>query len=125
MVSIIQLRKLNYRHPDWSGGWKKTTSRLSRLFFVAIAEPNTIIKVNGDKNYIASIVAHASNVPGKILETEKVLQGKRAVNVQHQKIGKLILDECCERNSDVRKNTIYVPLIFCLVYGVYRAGNFG
>lgn len=98
-ISQVQLQASRISH--WFE--KQHISSIPIYYFVAIADPNTIIKVDGDKQYISSIVSHASNIPGKIIEKENILKEKTIVKLQHHQIAKMILSQCQKRNVDVLK----------------------
>lgn len=58
-------------------------------YFIAISEPSTIIKVEGNKQEIAKVVAHAAHIPNKIKKLES--QGSNQQPIKHQKLGHYLL----------------------------------
>jgi len=69
----------------------------------AIADPSTIVKVSGDEEEIAKVVAHGAEFPKMILD--KDIETGRADNekLPHYKIGRAILQECRDFNIDIFK----------------------
>ncbi|RDW21464.1 hypothetical protein CWR48_03440 [Oceanobacillus arenosus] len=76
-----------------------SSPNLPIYYFVAISEPSTIIKVIGNQQEVAEIVAHAAMIPKKIMEIEERLAASE--KVQHQKIGYMIMKECTEFDLDI------------------------
>ncbi|MEC5423417.1 nuclease-related domain-containing protein [Virgibacillus sp. C22-A2] len=69
-------------------------------FFIAISEPSTIIKVIGDQEEIAKVVAHGEYIPKKILDMNAALASS-GEKLNQKKIGHLILSECKEYDRDI------------------------
>ncbi|NAO99702.1 NERD domain-containing protein [Halomonas sp. MG34] len=61
-------------------------------YFIAISDPSTIIKVEGNKEEIAKVVAHAAHIPNKIKQHEA--RGSNQQPIQHQKLGAKMLRAC-------------------------------
>jgi hypothetical protein len=70
-------------------------------YFVAIAEPNTLINVTGDAEAISNTVLHGEQIPWKIMEYEE--QHNTNQPIPHQKIGHSILNNIEEFDMDVLK----------------------
>lgn len=70
-------------------------------FFVAISDPSTVIKVTGDEEAVAKVVAHGSFIPQKITEKEETLKPNGQVSIRPHKIGEAILRECKEYDFDI------------------------
>ncbi|WP_198029972.1 nuclease-related domain-containing protein [Oceanobacillus manasiensis] len=68
--------------------------------FIAISNPSTIIKVEGEKEHIAKVVAHAAYIPGKIMHQDNAVA--KNTPIQHQKLGAKILGAC--------KQTYHLPM---------------
>ncbi|UJL45839.1 NERD domain-containing protein [Virgibacillus sp. NKC19-16] len=69
--------------------------------FIAISDPSTIIKVEGDREEIAKVVAHGANIPRKLVEINKQLPAHAAL--QDRKIGTVIQKESKEYEIDIMK----------------------
>ncbi|WP_077329115.1 NERD domain-containing protein [Virgibacillus siamensis] len=72
-------------------------------YFVAIADPSTIMEVVGDEQELAKIVAHAARIPSMILAKEDELSNAGANKLQHWNIGKQILRDCIEYDRDIMR----------------------
>ncbi|GAA0606274.1 hypothetical protein GCM10009001_24380 [Virgibacillus siamensis] len=70
-------------------------------YFVAIADPSTIIEVVGDEIELAKVVAHGARIPSMILEKERELTNAGAGKLQDWQIGKQILSDCIEYDRDI------------------------
>ncbi|MFD1039988.1 nuclease-related domain-containing protein [Virgibacillus byunsanensis] len=76
-------------------------------FFVAISEPSTIIKVIGNEQYIANIVAHGEHIPKKIEQMDERIEKEGQARIKGQKIGRALLRDCREFEMDIlRKNNV-------------------
>ncbi|RIU94767.1 nuclease-related domain-containing protein [Oceanobacillus picturae] len=71
-------------------------------YFIAISDPSTIIKVEGNKEEIAKVVAHAAHIPNKIKEHEA--QGSIQQPIQHQKLGHFLMQAARMRGYNLMKN---------------------
>ncbi|WP_404455335.1 nuclease-related domain-containing protein [Oceanobacillus kapialis] len=60
--------------------------------FIAVSDPSTIIKVEGEREHIARVVSHAAYIPGKIKSQADAMTGNAPI--QHQKLGATILRAC-------------------------------
>ncbi|MBP1969218.1 hypothetical protein J2Z83_001322 [Virgibacillus natechei] len=69
--------------------------------FIAISDPSTIIKVEGDREEISKVVAHGAHIPRKILELNKQLPAHAAL--QDRTIGTMIRKECLDYDIDIMK----------------------
>lgn len=70
-------------------------------FFIAISDPSTVIKVIGDSEAIARVVAHGENIPKKIVEKDTYLANNGYAKLPRQKIGGMILEDCKEEDFDI------------------------
>ncbi|WP_106496245.1 NERD domain-containing protein [Lentibacillus sp. Marseille-P4043] len=70
-------------------------------FFIAIAEPSTVIKVIGDKQDIARVVMHGDHVPMKLMEMDAEYARNNSARLPSRKIGEGILRECQEFDVDI------------------------
>ncbi|MGY0691486.1 nuclease-related domain-containing protein [Virgibacillus sp. FSP13] len=70
-------------------------------FFIAIAEPSTVIKVIGDREAIAKVVAHGEHVPKKLMEIDAAYARSNSVRLPSREIGDAILRECQEFDVDI------------------------
>jgi|SRR5690625_170187 len=70
-------------------------------FFIAISDRSTVIKVNGDEEAIAKVVAHGAFIPQKIIEKEKALKAGGQSRAGMQPVGAAILRECKEYDFDI------------------------
>lgn len=70
-------------------------------YFLAIADPGTIIKVEGDKQGIAKVVTHAEHLPQRILEIDAAYAQSNSANLPVKKISDAILSECEEFDIDI------------------------
>lgn len=62
--------------------------------FIAISEPSTIIKVEGDEQAIANIVAHAEHIPKMIQEKEQQLKQSGRAPLPVNALSEAILKAC-------------------------------
>ncbi|MBR3118226.1 MAG: NERD domain-containing protein [Oceanobacillus sp.] len=93
-VELQQLKLQNWLHHN---GF----TNIPIYYFVAISEPSTIIKVIGDTEPIAKVVAHGERIPHIILDIEKKLENTN--KIIHQKIGHMILKKCIDFDRDIMK----------------------
>lgn len=68
-------------------------------YFIAISEPTTRIKVIGDTESIAKVVAHGERIPHIILDHEKKLENPN--KIPHQKIGHTMLRKNIDFDRDI------------------------
>ncbi|SFE10550.1 Nuclease-related domain-containing protein [Lentibacillus persicus] len=71
------------------------------FYLVAIAEPATIIKVEGDRGSIAEVVAHAARIPKMIIKKDKELAEEGFPRLQDYQIGKKLLHASGEFDMDI------------------------
>ncbi|MFD2627837.1 nuclease-related domain-containing protein [Oceanobacillus kapialis] len=71
-------------------------------YFIAISEPSTIIKVEGNKAEIAKVVAHAAHIPNKIKKLES--QSSNQQPIKHQKLGHYLLQANRIRAYNLMRN---------------------
>ncbi|MEN1968830.1 nuclease-related domain-containing protein [Lentibacillus sp. N15] len=76
-------------------------SNIPIYYFIAIAEPSTIVKVEGDKQAIAKAVVHAEYLPQRILEMDSACSRHNRGGLPVQKIANAILRECGEFDVDI------------------------
>ncbi|MFD1362343.1 nuclease-related domain-containing protein [Lentibacillus salinarum] len=86
--------------------------------YVAIADPSTIVKVDGDEEEIAKVVMHGAAVPQMITDKDHEAGRKGAKKLQDYQIGKMILRECGEFDIDMFKRygvrpTDILPGVIC------------
>lgn len=70
-------------------------------FFIAFGEPSTVIKVDGDTETIARLVAHGEHIPRKISAKEKELSLEGGRKIEQRLLGKAILQESEELDYDI------------------------
>lgn len=71
-------------------------------YFIAISDPSTIIKVEGNKEEIAKVVAHAAHIPNKIKQHEA--RGSNQQPIQHQKLGHYLMKAARKREYNLMRN---------------------
>lgn len=71
-------------------------------YFIAISDPSTIIKVEGNKEEIAKVVAHAAHIPNKIKQHEA--RGSTQQPIQHQKLGHFLIQAARKREYNLMRN---------------------
>ncbi|MCG3418147.1 nuclease-related domain-containing protein [Oceanobacillus jordanicus] len=71
-------------------------------YFIAISDPSTIIKVEGNKEEIAKVVAHAAHIPNKIKQHEA--RGSKQQPIQHQKLGHYLMQAARKREYKLMRN---------------------
>ncbi|AVR00364.1 hypothetical protein OBCHQ24_15585 [Oceanobacillus iheyensis] len=71
-------------------------------YFIAISDPSTIIKVEGNKEEIAKVVAHAAHIPYKIKQHEA--RGSAQQPIQHQKLGYYLMQTARKREYTLMRN---------------------
>jgi len=79
----------------------KSLKKIPIYYFIAISDPATVIKVNGDGESLAEIVTHGENLPRKLMEKERTIQTEYPI--QHRKLGYEILRACKEFDLDMMK----------------------
>src|SRR5699024_5687265 len=70
-------------------------------FFVAISDPSTVVKVIGDEEAIAKVVARGEHIPGKIMAKDEALKADGQARMHPRKIGDAMLRECKEYDFDI------------------------
>lgn len=97
-------------------------------YFIAIADPCTIIDVIGDNEAVAKVVGHAEDIPHKITQHEELMKTNEQTKWNGPDIGEMILRECkaydydvLERNG-VKKSDIQAGIICpkCQALGMIR-----
>ncbi|TFJ93072.1 nuclease-related domain-containing protein [Lentibacillus salicampi] len=105
--------------------------------FVAIADPSTVVQVEGDQEEIGKYVVHAAEVPERIMNTDRQFGNKGAKKHSDYQIGKVILKECGEFDINLFKRyglrtTDILPGVICpdcgvrgmkRVYNGWQCGN--
>ncbi|MFD1173209.1 nuclease-related domain-containing protein [Oceanobacillus picturae] len=71
-------------------------------YFIAISDPSTIIKVEGNKEEIAKVVAHAAHIPNKIKQHEA--RGSNQQPIQHQKLAHYLMQAARKREYNLMRN---------------------
>ncbi|ALX49917.1 NERD domain-containing protein [Lentibacillus amyloliquefaciens] len=118
---ITQVENQQFHLQNWLK--RNHLSHVPVYYFVAIAEPATIIKVDGNRETIAENVAHAARIPKMILEKDRQLAQLGYPNLQDYKIGKTILRACGEFDIDIMQKygitrRDLLPGVFCPNCGV-------
>ncbi|RDW20738.1 nuclease-related domain-containing protein [Oceanobacillus chungangensis] len=120
---ITQVELQMYKLQNWlhSHGFQD----IPIYYFIAISEPATIIKVEGDKHLIANIVAHGENIPKKIIDNEKQLAVSKSISIPHQKIGHALLRESIDYDRNIMavhglKISDLLPGVRCLNCSRFR-----
>lgn len=72
-------------------------------YYVAIADPSTIVKVKGDEEEIGKIVVHGAEIHNRIMKNDQLHGQKGVSKLRDHQIGKSILRECGEFDSDMFK----------------------
>lgn len=98
---ITQVENQQFHLQSWLVRNKLAGTPINCL--VAIAEPSTIVKVEGSKEEIAKVVAHGAGIPKMIMGMDQELGRQGAKKLQDYQIGKLILRACREFDLDVMK----------------------
>ncbi|GGJ91578.1 nuclease [Lentibacillus kapialis] len=80
---------------------KHRLTHIPIYYFIAIADPTTIIKVDGDREAISKVVAHAARIPGMIIEKDQELAQAGKPKLPDYQIGKMILHECGVYDMDI------------------------
>lgn len=71
-------------------------------FFIAIADPSTIIRVEGDKHAIANTVMHAEHIPKKLLEIDSAYaKQQNNSRIPVKRIQDTLSSECQEFDIDI------------------------
>lgn len=70
-------------------------------YFIAIADPSTIVKAEGDKQAIAKVVTHAAHLPQRILDIDAVYAQNNSGKLPVKKMSNAILRECGEFDIDM------------------------
>lgn len=86
---ITQVENQNFHLQNWLS--QHNLPNIPIYCFVAISEPSTIIKVIGDAEAIAKVVAHGARIPSMIMEKEQQLAEEDLRKIQDRKIGNMIL----------------------------------
>lgn len=94
-ITQVELQKSNLQ--QWL--LERSYPNIPINYFIAISDPRTIIKVEGDKEKIAEVVAHGANIPKKIIDVNKELASGGAL--QDRKIGQVIVKESKEFDMDI------------------------
>lgn len=70
-------------------------------YFIGISDPGTIIKVIGDQEEIARVVAHGEILPKRIMTTDETLRADAQTKINGFQIGMSILKNCREQDFDI------------------------
>lgn len=89
---ITQAKNQKFHLQNWL--LKHQLAHIPIYYFIAIADPSTIIKVDGNREEISKVVAHASRIPGMIIEKDQELAQAGNAKLHDYRIGKIILREC-------------------------------
>ncbi|QKY70449.1 NERD domain-containing protein [Lentibacillus sp. CBA3610] len=117
---ITQVENHKFLLQNWLQ--QRNLSHIPIYYFVAIADPATIIQVNGNKEEIANIVAHAARIPKMIMDKDQEFAQAGKTKLKNYQIGNAILRECGTFDIDiVRKYGItrndLLPGVFCPACG--------
>src|SRR5699024_487340 len=97
---ITQVESQKLALENWLHGHQ--VANIPIHYFVAIADPSTIIRVEGDKQAIANVVMHGEHVPGKLLEIDAAYaKQQNGLRVPVRKICDAILKECVDFDIDI------------------------
>ncbi|WP_373893860.1 NERD domain-containing protein [Virgibacillus natechei] len=94
-IAQVELQKSNLQ--QWL--LERNFPNIPINYFIAISDPRTIIKVDGDKETIAEVVAHGANITKKIIDVNK--QFARGAALQDRKIGQAIAKESTKFDMDI------------------------
>ncbi|SDQ16246.1 nuclease-related domain-containing protein [Virgibacillus salinus] len=98
---ITQVQNQQFHLQNWLS--QHNLPSIPIYYFVAISEPSTIIKVNGDTEAIGKVVAHAARIPSMVMEKEKQITEQSVNKIQDGKVGKIILNACNVFDMDINK----------------------
>ncbi|MGP4106018.1 NERD domain-containing protein [Virgibacillus sp. L01] len=98
---ITQVQNQQFHLQNWLS--QNNLTNIPIYYFVAISEPSTIIKVNGDAEALGRVVAHAARIPSMIMEKEQQLAEQSVNKIQDRKTGKIILNACNVFDMDIIK----------------------
>ncbi|WP_010531613.1 nuclease-related domain-containing protein [Lentibacillus jeotgali] len=113
---ITQVENQKFHLHNWL--LKHKLAHIPIYYFIAVADPSTIIKVDGNREEISKVVAHASRVPGMIMEKDQELAQAGKAKIQDYKVGKMILRECGVYDMNIMKQYgitcgELLPGVFC------------
>ncbi len=124
------LQETGYRYPITQAelqkshleNWllERSHAEIPIYYFIAIAEPSTIIQVKGDEQAIARVVSHGEHIASKIWEIEQSIQGTNTI--EQQKIEQLIRSANRSQTHNVLdkymiKKTDILPGVVCSICG--------
>ena len=69
--------------------------------FVAIADPSTVVQVEGSQEEVGKYVVHAAEIPERIMNADRQFGNKGVKKFSDYQIGKAILHECGEFDVDM------------------------
>lgn len=95
---ITQAEKQQLQLTKWL---HKRHHHIPVYFFIAISDPSTVIKVNGDEETIVRVVAHGAFIPQKIIDKEEALKAGGGARARPHEIGAAILRACMEYDFDI------------------------
>ncbi|WP_099159574.1 NERD domain-containing protein [Virgibacillus ndiopensis] len=70
-------------------------------YLIAVSDPSTIIKVNGDKQAIAEVVMHGEYIPMKVMEIDEKFARSGQPRLESRRIGEAMLWECQEFDFEI------------------------
>lgn len=113
---ITQVENQSFHLQNWLVQHKVTGIPI--YGYVAIADPSTIIKVEGNEQEIAEVVAHGATIPKMIMDKDGAMGRTGKEKLQAYQIGKIILRECREFNINMFKHygmrpTDILPGVIC------------
>ncbi|QKY70328.1 nuclease-related domain-containing protein [Lentibacillus sp. CBA3610] len=98
---ITQVNNQNFHLQNWLN--QHNLGHIPIKSFVAIADPSTVVKVEGSQEEISNYVVHAAELPVRILNADRQFGKKGARKLSDYQIGKTILSKCSEFDIDLFK----------------------
>ncbi|MFD1363294.1 nuclease-related domain-containing protein [Lentibacillus salinarum] len=99
---ITQVENQTYHLRNWLQ--HHNLSHIPIFYVVAIADPETVIKVDGNREEIGKVVAHAARIPKMIRDKDDAFAQAGKPKIEDYKIGKLILRECRDFDINVMRH---------------------
>ncbi|ALX49999.1 NERD domain-containing protein [Lentibacillus amyloliquefaciens] len=98
---ITQIKNQKFHLQNWLK--ERNLGHIPVKCFVAIADPSTVVRVEGSEDEVSQYVVHAAELPERIMNADQQYRNKGARKLPDYQIGKTMLSECGEFDIDIFK----------------------
>ncbi|GAA0438737.1 hypothetical protein GCM10008983_14550 [Lentibacillus halophilus] len=113
---VTQIKNQTFHLQNWLN--QRHLGHIPINCFVAIADPSTVIQAEGNQEEVGNYVAHAAEIPQRIMNADWQFGQKGATTLSDYQVGRTILGECGEFDMNLFKRynmrpTDILPGVIC------------